>query len=196
MAATLYDGVRTDPEMLVGMACAWAAKDYPLADGNWMRLVRLCERAMADGWKRIRRGDLFVIAAQQGMDMTLCREFCFDNNLWAPLSRYLLMFRPKLAAVIFPKRQKTSRIDEVDFVAAWHEQVNPATFFYYPTWEEAVEAWHRSGPRDLQAPEAVALVGRAHGASPPLRRIRPQSEGLQTAHGHLPQMLASSRQRR
>ena len=143
MAASLYDGVRTDPEMLVGMACAWAAKGYPLADGNWMRLVRLCERAMADGWKRIRRGDLFVIAAQQGMDMTLCREFCFDNNLWAPLSRYLLMFRPKLAAVIFPKRQKTSRIDEVDFVAAWHEQVNPATFFYYPTWEEAVEAWEK-----------------------------------------------------
>lgn len=141
MAGALYDGVATDPKMLVEMACAWAAKDYPLATGNWMRLVRLCEKAMADGWPRIRRGDLFVIAAQQGMEMSLAREFCFDNNIWSGLSRYLLMFRPKLAAVIFPRRCKTSRIDEVDFEAVWHENVNPATFFYFPTWEQAVEAW-------------------------------------------------------
>lgn len=141
MGGSLYDGVRLGGEELAGMACAWAAKDYPRADGNWMRLVTLCERAMRDGWKRIRRGDLFVIAAQQGMDMTLCREFCFDNNIWSALSRYLLMFRPRLAAVIFPKRQKNSLIDDVDLAAIWHEQVCAQTFFFFESWEEAVEAW-------------------------------------------------------
>ena len=133
--AALYDGVPMTPERRVEHALAWIAGDYPR---KWLRLVNLCERAMADGWPRIRRGDLFVLASQQGLDITLCREFRMDNNLWSVLSRYLLMFRPSLAAVIFPRY--TPELDEgPDFEALWHRDVARTTFFRAPTWEAAAK---------------------------------------------------------
>ncbi|MCU7584556.1 hypothetical protein N1614_04235 [Adlercreutzia muris] len=133
--ATLYDGAPMTPERRVEHALAWIAGDYPR---KWLRLVNLCERAMADGWPRIRRGDLYVMASQQGLDITLCREFRMDNNLWSVLSRYLLMFRPSLADVIFPRR--TPELDEgIDFEALWHRDVAANTFFRAPTWEAAAK---------------------------------------------------------
>ena len=132
---SIYDGVKTHPRLLVEAACAWAAEGYGVKDCRFFKMVRLCERAMAEGLPLIRRGDLFYLAKDQGFDMTLCREFKFDNNLWAPLSRYILMFRPSLAHVIHPKK---SDIDSLDFERIWHEQVNPHTFFYAHNWQEAV----------------------------------------------------------
>ena len=86
----LYDGVARTPLMRVEEACAWIAEDYPK---KWLRLVNLCEQAMADGWPRIRRGDLFVLATQQGMPITLCSEFRMDNNLWSEIGRASCMER-------------------------------------------------------------------------------------------------------
>ena len=128
-----YDGVARTPLMRVEEACAWIAQDYP---HKWLRLVNLCERAKADGWPRIRRGDLFVLATQQGLPVSVCKEFRFDNNLWSVLSRYLLMFRPELAMVIFPK--KTKALDEgIDFEAVWHDCVARNTYLPCSSWEEA-----------------------------------------------------------
>ncbi len=121
--------------MRVEDACGWIAEGYP---GKWMRLVGLCEQAIADGWPRIRRGDLFVLAAQQGMDMTTCMEFRFDNNLWSVLSRYLLMFRPQLAAAIFPKEADIDRAG-IDLENAWHEHVARNTFFPVRRWQDAAD---------------------------------------------------------
>ena len=129
----LYDGVQRTPLMRVEEACCWIADDYPR---KWLRLVGICERAAESGWPRIRRGDLYVLASQQGLDITLCREFRMDNNLWSVLSRYLLMFRPSLADAIFPRR--TPELDEgIDFEALWHRDVAANTFFRAPTWEAA-----------------------------------------------------------
>lgn len=131
----LYDGVARTPLMRVEEACAWIADDYP---HKWLRLVNLCERAKADGWPRIRRGDLFVLATQQGLPVSVCTEFRFDNNLWSVLSRYLLMFRPELATVIFPK--KTKALDEgIDFEAIWHDCVARNTYLPCRSWIEAAE---------------------------------------------------------
>ena len=113
-------------------AMAWIAQDYPQ---KWLRLVGLCERAMREGMPRIRRGDLFMLAGQQGMPVTLCREFRFDNNLWSPLSRCLILFRPSLARVIFPR--EGGDMDSVDLVAMWHRDVCGRTFFAADTWQEA-----------------------------------------------------------
>lgn len=131
----LYDGVLRTPTLRVEEACAWIANDYPK---KWLRLVDLCEQAKADGWPRIRRGDLFVLAAQQGMPITMCREFRFDNNLWSVLSRYLLMFRPHLATVIFPKVAEIDKAN-INFENVWHEQVARNTFFPARSWQDAVE---------------------------------------------------------
>lgn len=133
----LYDGVLRTPAMRVEEACAWIAEDYPK---KWLRLVNLCEQAMADGWPRIRRGDLFVLATQQGMPITLCREFRFDNNLWSVLSRYLLMFRPQLATVIFPKKAEIDRA-EIDFEDVWHDTVARNTFFPARCWQDAQKTY-------------------------------------------------------
>ena len=133
--APLYDGVAMTPLMRVEHALAWIADDYP---AKWLRLVRLCEGAMDAGWPRIRRGDLFVLAAQQGMDVSLCREFRMDNNLWSVLSRYLIMFRPSLAGVIFPRW--TPELDEgIDFEALWHRDVAASTFFRADSWHKAAK---------------------------------------------------------
>ena len=132
-----YPNGPTTPLQRAEMACAWAAKDYGRPNGRWMRLVGLCERMMHQGAVCIRRGDLYLMAQQMGLDITVCREFRFDNNIWAPLSRYLLMFRPSLARSIHPKK---SEVDELDLAAIWHEQVNPQTFFLADTWQDAVRA--------------------------------------------------------
>ena len=133
----LYDGVLRTPAMRVEEACAWIAEDYPK---KWLRLVDLCEWAKAQGWPRIRRGDLYVLATQKGMPITLCREFRFDNNLWSVLSRYLLMFRPELATVIFPK---TAEIDRggIDFEEVWHDHVARNTFFPARCWQDAAKMY-------------------------------------------------------
>lgn len=133
----LYDGVLRTTAMRVEEACAWIAEDYPK---KWLRLVNLCEQAKADGWPRIRRGDLFVLATQQGMPITLCREFRFDNNLWSVLSRYLLMFRPQLATVIFPKKAEIDRA-KIDFEDVWHDTVARNTFFPARCWQDAQKTY-------------------------------------------------------
>lgn len=136
----LYDGAPMAPERRVEHALAWIADDYPR---KWLRLVDLCEQAKADGWPRIRRGDLYVLATQQGMPITLCREFRFDNNLWSILSRYLLMFRPELAAAIFPKATKA--LDEgIDFEGVWHDTVARNTFFPCRCWQDAARLYREA----------------------------------------------------
>ena len=99
--------------------------------------MNLCEQAKADGLPRIRRGDLFILAQQQGMAITECMEFRFDNNLWSVLSRYLLMFRPELATVIFPNSAEIDR-HGIDFENVWHDNVARNTFFPVKCWQDAV----------------------------------------------------------
>lgn len=135
---SLYDGVKTDPMLLAEMACSWAKEGYGKVDSRFMRLVKLCERAIARGEKRIRRGDLYRMAQEDGLSISVCQEFRFDNNIWSALSRYLLMYRPKLAAGIHPKK---ADIDSVDLIKVWHDIVNPRTFFPVNSWKEAVEAY-------------------------------------------------------
>jgi hypothetical protein len=131
---TIYDGVGTDPKTRVEMACMWAKQGYGTVDSRFLRLVRLCERACDRGEICIRRGDLYRMAQEEGLSVSVCREFRFDNNLWAPLSRYMLMFRPKLARCIHPK---SADIDTIDLEAVWHAVVNPRTYFPAHSWKEA-----------------------------------------------------------
>ena len=133
VSTALYDGVARTPGMRVEEACAWIADGYP---AKWLRLVGLCERAAGEGWPRLRRGDLFVLAAQQGLPISECMEFRFDNNLWSVLSLDLLMFRRDLAAVIFPRE---ADVDGVDLEGMWRDHVALTTRFEASSWREAAE---------------------------------------------------------
>ena len=136
----LYDGATRTPLMRVEEACAWIADDYP---AKWLRLVNLCEGAIAAGWPRISRDHLYSIAFMQGFPITTCREFQFDHNLWSVLSRYLLMFRPELAGAIFPNNAEIDRAG-IDFEAVWHEHVAGSTFFPAKCWQDAAKRYREA----------------------------------------------------
>ena len=125
----------TTPKERILSACAWASENYPY---KWMKLVSLCEKEAYRGSKCLRRGDLFMVAQLQGLSMSVAEEYKFDNNIWAPISRYLLMFRPRLAQVIHPI---LCDLDTYDFEKIWHENVHANTFFPVSTWQQAVHAY-------------------------------------------------------
>lgn len=132
----------TTPRERILRACAWIADGYP---HRWMQLVRICEQEVERGSKCLRRGDLFLIAQHQGMSMSVAKEYRFDNNIWAPVSRYLLMFRPVLAQAIHPN---ACDLDTYDLKRFWHENVRPGTYFLADTWQDAVAAYE-SGDASL-----------------------------------------------
>ena len=128
------------PRSMIEDACNWIAPDYGKPNCKFFHLLNLCERAANRGEPNIRRGDLYRIAQEDGLSISVCQEFRFDNNIWSPLSRYLLMFRPKLAAVIHPRENSIDK-SGISLVDVWHEIVNPRTFFPVETWREAVTAY-------------------------------------------------------
>lgn len=86
----------------------------------------------------VRRGDIFVVAQQQGMSITMAREFRFDNNMWATLSRMAIMYDPSIAHVVNPKTNEKLEINSIDLKGIWQRR-NPLDDFYADTWQEAAE---------------------------------------------------------
>lgn len=124
----------TDPLSMARDACDWARVGYGSADSRFFALVNLCERAADRGLPLVRRGDIYILAQQDGLSVSMCDDFRFDNNMWSALSRYMLMFRPYLAKVIHPKR---ADIDTIDLQHVWRERVCATTAFLAETWQEA-----------------------------------------------------------
>ncbi|MBR3690584.1 MAG: hypothetical protein IKL97_05750 [Eggerthellaceae bacterium] len=86
----------------------------------------------------VRRGDIFIIAQMQGMSITMAREFRFDNNMWATLSRMAIMYDPSIAHVVNPRTDESLDINHIDLKAIWQRH-NPLDDFYADTWQEAAE---------------------------------------------------------
>lgn len=124
----------TDPLQMAYDACDWAREGYGRADGNFFALINLCESAAASGIPVVRRGDIYILAQQAGLPVSMCEAFRFDNNIWSALSRYMLMFRPYLAKVIHPKR---ADIDTIDLQRVWRERVCATTVFLADSWQDA-----------------------------------------------------------
>lgn len=137
-STSYYDVTKLTPRQIVEQAAMWASKDYPAPDCRFRRLVDLCEEAKLSGVRRLRRGDVFYLARAYGFDMSICDEFKFDNNIWSALSRYLLMYRPSLAAIIKPRK---ADIDHVDFRAVWSDVVGIDTRWLADSWQEAQLAY-------------------------------------------------------
>ncbi len=140
---------------------AYVAKTLSWIDGSWSsfwKLVELCEKEASDPNRvvckigkdgksvvdhivPVRRGDLYILAQMAGLSVTTCREFRFDNNIWAPLSRYVLMLRPKVSKVIHPI-EKRDGIDLVDLCEMWRKHAwshgrRAHVFFACEHWQDA-----------------------------------------------------------
>lgn len=135
----LFTGSERDPKKYIYDALTWIAKDYP---DRWLRFINLCEDEQAAGNPRIQRDQVYLLARQHGLPITECDEYRNDHNLFAALSRYALMFRPKLAGVLHPKEQPWDNCG-INFVEEWKCLVNPFTPFAWEDWREAKEAYRR-----------------------------------------------------
>lgn len=107
-------------ERLVGRACRWVSCN----PGTWERLRGICDGLMREG-RLIQRDSVYTLACQAGMNVSEASEFRRDHNLWSVLGRYMVMLDPPMLAAMEFRR---SGVDSVDLVAAWEEQVGPASF--------------------------------------------------------------------
>lgn len=73
------------------------------------------------------REDALSYAREKGMEVSVIADIKRDHNLYAGLTRYMVMLRPRLARTI---RFRKSKMDPVDMVAIWHEVVDSRTFFF------------------------------------------------------------------
>lgn len=107
-------------QALVAKACGWVASN----PDTWAKLRRICYRLMLEGHV-IQRDNVYTLACQNGMTVSEASEFRRDHNLWSVLGRYMVMLDPPMLAAMEFRR---SGVDSVDLVAAWEEQVGPASF--------------------------------------------------------------------
>lgn len=125
--------VQAEPEAYVRTACLWVKRNR----ASFKRLMHLCHREVDRGNPVIQRGDIYNLARRAGFDITECDELRRNNNLWAPLARYMVMLRPRLAKSLHFRK---AGCDEVDMQAIWRELVNAETVFLAGSWQEAKRA--------------------------------------------------------
>lgn len=104
-------------------ACYWV-RDNPRA---FRAIMALMHRQVDDGNPRTRRDDVVSYATDMGMAVSVVDELRHDHNLFAALSRLMVMLRPRLARTLHFRK---SKLDDVDLAAIWHEVVNGGTVFF------------------------------------------------------------------
>ena len=151
-----------DPKAIIEMVCCWAKSEQKKqVSARFWRLLELVEHEVYNPGRWVfaindvgeyvfdkygnrilkhivplRRGDVFLLAQQQGMSITQCREFRFDNTLWAGLSRYMIMFKPALSLILKPT-EKPNGVDSVNLAHVWQQVTCSTSFFTCPRWQDA-----------------------------------------------------------
>jgi len=103
-------------------ACMWV-NAHP---SDFKRLMSVFHRQVDAGFPCTRRGDVYKAALDMGMDVSVVDQLRHDHNLYAPLTRYMVMLRPRLARTI---NFRKSKLDQIDLVSIWHQEVDPSTVF-------------------------------------------------------------------
>lgn len=122
-----------DAEVYVRSACRWIKRNPE----KFKRLMHLTHQQVDKGASSVQRGDIYNLAKRAGFSVTDCEELKRNNNLWAPLARYMVMLRPRLARVLY---FRDAGCDHVDMDAIWREEVNQGTTFLAPNWQAAKRA--------------------------------------------------------
>ena len=118
------------PERYAYSGAEWIA-------GHWKGFVEtmaFIHSRVDAGDPRTTRSDVFAWAKQTGMEMSDVAEVVRNHNLYAVLTRYMVMLRPRLCRTIHFKH---SGLDDIDLAAIWHEVVRPETVFFARDAEEA-----------------------------------------------------------
>ena len=94
-------------QALVAKACGWVASN----PDTWAKLRRICYRLMLEGHV-IQRDNVYTLACQNGMTVSEASEFKRDHNLWSVLSRYMVLQRPSMLAIVGPAVFAASTLTE------------------------------------------------------------------------------------
>ena len=110
--------------------CSWVKK-HP---SDFKALMRTVHHQVDIGNPRTRRDDIVSFARDMGMEVSVVDDLRHDHNLFAGLSRYMVMLRPRLARTL---HFRPSKLDGIDLAAIWHEVVDPSTCFLAESWKQA-----------------------------------------------------------
>lgn len=117
---------------LAESACWWVKQDRE----RFRKMKSLVRLEMNRGNPRVQEGDIILLAKQCGLDWATDDDFRRDHNIWAVLTRYMVMTDYKLARVLHFRK---SKVDDIDLARVWHENVDCNTFFQASSWREAKE---------------------------------------------------------
>lgn len=112
----------SDAERMAHDVCAWVRGH----GSDFKALMAVMHEQVDKGNPRTRRDDVISYARQMGMSVSVVDELRHDHTLYAGLTRYMVMLRPRLAKTISFRK---SKLDDLDLVAIWHETVNAGTTF-------------------------------------------------------------------
>jgi len=102
--------------------CYWVKEHQQ----DFKRIMSVLHKQVDLGNPRTRRDDVLSYARDMGIEISLVDQLRHDHNLYAGITRYAVMLRPRLARTV---NFRKSKLDGVDLVAVWHEVVNPETVF-------------------------------------------------------------------
>ena len=102
--------------------CKWISENREAFDAL-MFLVREEKRR---GNPSVQRGDVWNLAREKGLDVSDIPGLKRDNNLWAGITRYMVMIDPSLCSCL---SFRPSKLDVVDLRAMWHDHVDESTVF-------------------------------------------------------------------
>lgn len=103
-------------------ACKWVKdnrRDFKL-------LMCVFHNNVNQGVSCTKRGELEHWARFHGITPSNDEAFQFDHNLYAALTRYMVMLMPRLARTI---NFRKSALDDVDLASIWYEVVDSRTAF-------------------------------------------------------------------
>lgn len=103
-------------------ACRWI-KANP---GDFKSLMAVLHHQVDVGNPCSKQGEIEFYARQMGMQVDVVGVFRHNRNLYPALTRYMAMLRPRLARTV---NFRKSKLDQIDLVEIWHEEVNPNTVF-------------------------------------------------------------------
>lgn len=123
-------------KVMAETACYWV-RDH---EKQFKTLMWLIHEQVDGGNPCVQEGDMSMLARRHGIEWSEIRELKRDHNMWAVLTRYMVMLSPRLAKVLHFRR---SKVDDLDLQAIWYSINTRQTFFYVDSWKEAKEAVKR-----------------------------------------------------
>ena len=95
-------------------------------ESDFRRIMAVMHRQVDEGNPCTRRDDIISFARNMGMSISVVNDLRHDHNLYAGLTRLMVMLRPRLARTIHFRK---SKLDEIDLARIWHEEVDASTEF-------------------------------------------------------------------